>query len=218
MDQGQVSLSHRADLRRTGAGNVLLDLLHRAHAAEDDRDLWLAPHPLQRPVGRGSPMGSDVPNLLNSLRWVDESSTQQRSHDHHRQSLGTSILQSLGPCLHLNAHVVILDLAQRPSVISIDDFLEHQILIVKRESYVANAPIGDGLLGRSEQVQLPTFLPPLLVQAVEKIEVDVIHLQLPQLLVEVLVEILGNFDQPDGQLRRQPDFLSIPSFQSTTQE
>ncbi len=73
--------------------DVLDDLLHRAHAAENEADLGVVPDPLERPLRWLPPVVSLLPELLYVLRGVyGEASARDGLHDDDGEPLLRSVV------------------------------------------------------------------------------------------------------------------------------
>ena len=74
---------------------------------------------------------------------------------------------------------------------------------------MVEAPISHRSLGPAYHSQVPHLGPSLAVQSVKKVEIDLLHLQALQLLIEIAVKSLCIFHQPYGEFRCHLHFLTI---------
>ncbi len=115
--------------------------------------------------------------------------------------------------LFIDVHVVVLDLGEIPTRVSIHNFFEGVQSIVERKTDVSNAPAGAGLLDPIQDTQVVYFVPALGAQGVHQVKVDVIGLQPVELLGKEALEIGLFIDQPLGQLGCQGYFLAVAVLQ-----
>ena len=180
---------------------ILLHLLHGAHAAQHHAHLRLVPQPLQSPLGRSPLDGLFLHRLQHLLRRIGQPSAQQRLHHHHPQTQLRRQHQSTRARLVLRVHVVVLNLAELPQIGAAHDLLKAFVLIVEGESDVPDQPVGLCFRGLVQQLVLQhNVAPARTVQRVHQVEVNVIRLQLLQLLAQHPVKILRSLHHPHRQL------------------
>ena len=197
--------SHTSKPRRTC--RFSLHLLHRAHAAQNHGDFGLIPKPLQRPLRRRAVHGKALHRLANIFRRIRQSAAQQRFHDHDGQPLACRQFQPTRPRLIFRIHVVVLNLAEVPQFAAVDDLLKARIVVVKGETEMPDASIGQRLGGLVQKIVLQNnVVPAILTQRVQKVKINVVRLQLLQLLAEKLIEVRRVLHHPHRKLGRQPTF------------
>jgi len=78
--------------------------------------------------------------------------------------------------LIFNVHIVVLNLAERPLVRRINDLLQSRELVVKRETEMPDAPVGDSLLGPLAHAQIAHLGPAILIQSMQEVKINVLGL------------------------------------------
>ena len=105
-------------------------------------------------------------------------------------------MQSARAGLVIRVHVAVLDLAHGPQIGAVHDFVERCIIAVERETEMTDAAVGKRGFCLGQQIVLQNdFAPDSLIERVQKIEIDVIGLELLQLLIEIPVEIIRRSSQ-----------------------
>ena len=112
---------------------------------------------------------------LDGRRRTAQPAAEQRFHDHDGQAPGGGELQALCARLVLRVHVVVLNLAERPAVVTVDDVTKAFVIVVERKPEVADASVANRRLGFfQELVFQDELVPALFIQGVEQIEINVI--------------------------------------------
>ncbi len=114
-----------------GADQVFIHLLHGGHAAEHQRHFRLVPHPLQRPIGLFAFDGGVLNHLFYGGGQLGKLAAQQRLHHDHAQSLAVGVFEPAHTRLGGDIHVVVLDLAEIPAVVIVDDLLEGAVIVME---------------------------------------------------------------------------------------
>ena len=212
LDHGAHLGHHLHVLLRKPAGlcegfQVVRHLRLVGHTGEDDLAALQALDPAHRPGGNG-PVRARLPEApADVLAQRRQAAALDRLHDDHRDAAPLGQLVALQARLNVGVHVVELNLAEIPVAIG-QHLLEQLVAVVEGEAEMADAAL---LLLLEQEVDQAVFkrrLPVLLVDAVQQVKVEVLHLQGPELTLEDLLRLLQGMDERQRQLGGQVEALA----------
>ena len=205
----EVRLCQMAGLCLRGCSAVFLYHLQGIHAGKDDCHFRLVVEPAESPLG-GAPAAAALLHDFFGVsgKHVDQFPTPKRFHDHYRDSLCSSSLETVHTCLRNLVQVIVLNLTEIP-VIIIQYFLEIVGVSMVRETDVPDGARLFFLFDPFRDSDLLQFFPHGKIgQMVHQIVVNIGGAQTGQLLVKIFVQVSSAFDHVLGQLGRDIDFLT----------
>ena len=148
------------------------------------------------------------------FRHIGQCTAPQRLHDHHSQTLLMGKAQTFQACLVVYIHVVELQLAEFPAVITVEDLLEHFQAIMEAETQVTDLTLCLCLFRKGDNTGLLDMLPTIPVQGMQEINIDVVRLQTLQFLIQNPVKVLLVIHHPNRQLGGQGHFFTVTVLQA----
>jgi len=116
-------------------------------------------------------------------RVLGELPAAQRLHDYHAKPLLSGFLQAFPAGLIIYVHIIVLNLAEIPGIVTVQNLLEHLKVIMKGKAEVAEFAFGALALGPIENFQTGQVLPLLGIHRVQQIKIDVVGLQALELRI-----------------------------------
>ena len=194
-------------------GKVVGQLFLGAHAGEDQVDVFVAAHPAQRPGSRtgggveGGQRRRGVRRKAGQCAALDGLHDDERDAQFFGQRIAAVARDLLGAVVGVK--VVVLQLAEIPGLIP-QDVLKARRVVVAGEAEVPDAP---GLLLLPEPVhdaQRLGLVVPCPVQGVEQVEINGVHTQPLELLLEDVFGLVEGLAAPQRQLGGEVEALPRP--------
>src|ERR1035437_1181045 len=98
------------------------------------------PDPEEAPFGGSAFCSCGSPDIGDFLRgFFGETPSSQRFHHHYPETFFGGILYAAGPPLKVDVHIVILDLAEFPAGVGINNFFKGVKGVMERKAGLADA-------------------------------------------------------------------------------
>lgn len=210
-DGGVLGVGHGAEISE--GGEIVVQLVFCAHAGEDDLHIFVAGRPAQRPRGRAGVGVQCIQRRGSVRRQLCQRTALDGLHDDEGniQFFGQSIAPV--PCDLLGTvvgvEVVVLQLAEVPRLVA-QDVLEARRVVVAGEAKIPDAPGGLLLPEPVYDAYLFGRIVAGLVQGMQQIEVDVVHTQPLELLLEDVFGLVEGLAAPQRQLGGEVEALPRP--------
>ena len=210
-DGGVLGVGHGAEISE--GGEVVAQLVFCAHAGEDDLHIFVAGRPAQRPRGRAGVGVQCIQRRGSVRRQLCQRTALDGLHDDEGniQFFGKSIAPVACDLLGtvIGVEVVVLQLAEVPRLVA-KDVLEARRVVVAGEAKIPDAP-GSFLLPEPvHNAHLFGHIVAGFVQGMQQIEVDVVHAQPLELLLEDVFGLVEGLAAPHRQLGGEVEALPRP--------
>ena len=210
-DGGVLGVGHGAEISE--GGEVVVQLVFCAHAGEDDLHIFVAGRPAQRPRGRAGVGVQCIQRRGSVWRQLCQRTALDGLHDDEGniQVLGKSIAPVACDLLGtvVGVEVVVLQLAEVPRLVA-QDVLEARRVVVAGEAKIPDAPGGLLLPEPVYDAHLFGRVVAGFVQGMQQIEVDVVHAQPLELLLEDVFGLVEGLAAPQRQLGGEVEALPRP--------
>ncbi len=210
-DGGVLGVGHGAEISE--GGEVVVQLVFCTHAGEDDLHIFMAGHPAQRPGGIGGIRTQGVQRCGGVCRQGCQRAALDGLHDDEGniQLFGKSIASVSCDLLStvVGVEVVVLQLAEVPRLVA-QDMLEARRVVVAGEAKIPDAPGGLLLPEPVYDAHLFGRIVAGFVQGMQQIEVDVVHAQPLELLLEDVFGLVEGLAAPQRQLGGEVEALPRP--------
>lgn len=210
-DGGVLGVGHGAEISE--GGEVVVQLVFCTHAGEDDLHIFVAGHPAQRPRGCTGVCVQCIQRRGSVRRQLCQRTALDGLHDDEGniQFFGKSIAPVACDLLGtvVGVEVVVLQLAEVPRLVA-QDMLEARRVVVAGEAKIPDAP---GSLLLPEPVHNAHLFGRIVagfVQGMQQIEVDVVHTQPLELLLEDGFGLVEGLAAPQRQLGGEVEALPRP--------
>ena len=210
-DGGVLGVGHGAEISE--GGEVVVQLVFCTHAGEDDLHIFVAGHPAQRPRGCTGVCVQCIQRRGSVRRQLCQRTALDGLHDDEGniQFFGKSIAPVACDLLGtvVGVEVVVLQLAEVPRLVA-QDMLEARRVVVAGEAKIPDAP---GSLLLPEPVHNAHLFGRIVagfVQGMQQIEVDVVHAQPLELLLEDVFGLVEGLAAPHRQLGGEVEALPRP--------
>lgn len=210
-DGGVLGVGHGPELSE--GGEVVAQLVLCTHAGEDDLHIFVAGHPAQRPRG-GAGGGVQCAQRRSGIRReLGQRAALDGFHDDEGdiplfgEGVAPVACDLLGPVVGVK--IVVLQLAEVPRLVP-QDVLEACCVVVAGEAEAADAPGGFLLPEPIHDAHLLGRVIAGLVQGMQQVEVDVVHAQPLELLLEDGLGLVEGLTVPDRQLGGEVEALPGP--------
>ena len=210
-DGGVLGVGHGAEISE--GGEVVVQLVFCAHAGEDDLHIFVAGRPAQRPRGRAGVGVQCIQRRGSVRRKLCQRTALDGLHDDEGniqffgKSIATVSCNLLGTVV--GVEVVVLQLAEVPRLVA-QDMLEARRVVVAGEAKIPDAPGGLLLPEPVYDAYLFGRIVAGLVQGMQQIEVDVVHAQPLELLLEDVFGLVEGLAAPQRQLGGEVEALPRP--------
>ena len=210
-DGGVLGVGHGAEISE--GGEVVVQLVFCAHAGEDDLHIFVAGHPAQRPRGRAGVGVQCIQRRGSVRRQLCQRTALDGLHDDEGniQFFGKSIAPVSCDLLGtvVGVEVVVLQLAEVPRLVA-QDMLEARRVVVAGEAKIPDASGGLLLPEPVHNAHLFGRIVAGFVQGMQQIEVDVVHTQPLELLLEDVFGLVEGLAAPQRQLGGEVEALPRP--------
>ena len=196
---------------------IVLHLLLIRHAGEDNGAVIQTADPAHRPGSDGHIRTRLPEHRRDLLAQGREAAALDRLHDDHRDAALAAQLVALHAGLNVDVHVIELNLAEIPVAVGRNLF-KHLIGIMEGEAQTmdtAQLLLLDQII---ENAGFLDHLPVAGVNAVQQIEIEVLHLKRPELSLVNLLRLVERMDHRQRQLGRQIEALPRILLQRTADE
>ena len=210
-DGGVLGVGHGAEISE--GGEVVVQLVFCAHAGEDDLHIFVAGRPAQRPRGRAGVGVQCIQRRGSVRRQLCQRTALDGLHDDEGniQFFGKSIAPVACDFLGtvVGVEVVVLQLAEVPRLVA-QDMFEARRVVVAGEAKIPDAPGGLLLPEPVHNAHLFGRIVAGFVQGMQQIEVDVVHAQPLELLLEDVFGLVEGLAAPQRQLGGEVEALPRP--------
>lgn len=210
-DGGVLGVGHGAEISE--GGEVVVQLVFCAHAGEDDLHVFVAGRPAQRPRGCTGVCVQCIQRRGGVRRQLCQRTALDGLHDDEGniQFFGKSIAPVSCDLLGtvIGVEVVVLQLAEVPRLVA-QDVLEARRVVVAGEAKIPDAPGGLLLPEPVHNAHLFGRIVAGFVQGMQQIEVDVVHAQPLELLLEDVFGLVEGLAAPQRQLGGEVEALPRP--------
>ena len=135
-----------------GGGDVLPELVERAHPGEHHGHLGLVPEPGERPLGGGAHRTGPRPEVGGTGDRAGEGTPPERLHHDHPEPPFRGVPDGPAPPGGINVHVIVLHLREGP-VVRVDDRTEGVQVVVEREGGVPDSAVRERIVEEVEHAE-----------------------------------------------------------------
>jgi len=185
----------RVDLVRNYA--VFQNLLTRTHAGKDRHYLIPVQDKAQSPVGGAPLLACGGKDAVHRFWDLCQGASPEGLHDDNSDILCRRILNTFEPRLILRVQIIILNLAEFPVLIAIDNPLKYGERIVERKADMANPALGFSPFQRLQAPIGSDGIPAFCIECMEEVKIDMVGAELCKLFREEPIPVRLTFNKPD---------------------